>query len=111
MARSFTCSMSEDNAASAKKWIHCFEGVTAVLFIAAISEFDQLLVEDGCTNRMKESLDVFNDITANRWFKKSDLILFLNKTDLLEQKLLQGSKFQTHFPDYKGAEDFDTVSK
>ncbi len=25
-----------------KKWIHCFEGVTAVLFVAAISEYDQV---------------------------------------------------------------------
>jgi dihydroxyacetone kinase DhaKLM complex PTS-EIIA-like component DhaM len=26
-----------------KKWIHCFEGVTAVLFVAAISEYDQVI--------------------------------------------------------------------
>jgi guanine nucleotide-binding protein G(i) subunit alpha len=25
-----------------KKWIHCFESVTAVLFVAAISEYDQV---------------------------------------------------------------------
>ena len=35
-----------------KKWIHCFEGVTAVIFVAAISEYDQKLFEDGATNRM-----------------------------------------------------------
>ena len=35
-----------------KKWIHCFEGVTAVIFVAAISEYDQKLFEDGETNRM-----------------------------------------------------------
>lgn len=35
-----------------KKWIHCFEGVTAVFFIAAISEYDQKLFEDASTNRM-----------------------------------------------------------
>ena len=35
-----------------KKWIHCFEGVTAVIFVAAISEYDQKLFEDGTTNRM-----------------------------------------------------------
>jgi len=29
-----------------KKWIHCFEGVTAVLFLVAISGYDQCLVED-----------------------------------------------------------------
>ena len=35
-----------------KKWIHCFEGVTAVIFVVGLSEFDQCLVEDGVTNRM-----------------------------------------------------------
>ena len=35
-----------------KKWIHCFENVTAVIFVAAISEYDQKLFEDASTNRM-----------------------------------------------------------
>ena len=35
-----------------KKWIHCFEGVTAVIFVAAISEYGQKLFEDDSTNRM-----------------------------------------------------------
>lgn len=35
-----------------KKWIHCFEGVTAVIFVCAISEYDQKLFEDSSTNRM-----------------------------------------------------------
>ncbi|CAG8804676.1 19627_t:CDS:2, partial [Dentiscutata erythropus] len=29
-----------------KKWIHCFENVTAIVFLVAISEYDQLLLED-----------------------------------------------------------------
>ena len=29
-----------------KKWIHCFENVTAVMFITALSEYDQMMVED-----------------------------------------------------------------
>jgi guanine nucleotide-binding protein subunit alpha len=29
-----------------KKWIHCFENVTAIVFLAAISEYDQRLLED-----------------------------------------------------------------
>ncbi|KAF9115770.1 hypothetical protein BGW39_002968 [Mortierella sp. 14UC] len=36
-----------------KKWIHCFEAVTAVLFLVAISGYDQCLVED------KDSTDIF----------------------------------------------------
>ena len=29
-----------------KKWIHCFEGVTAIIFISAMSEYDLCLAED-----------------------------------------------------------------
>jgi hypothetical protein len=32
-----------------KKWIHCFEDVHAIIFIIAISEFDQVLLEDDTT--------------------------------------------------------------
>ena len=34
-----------------KKWIHCFDNVTAVIFVAAISEYDQVLYEDTTANR------------------------------------------------------------
>jgi guanine nucleotide-binding protein subunit alpha len=29
-----------------KKWIHCFDNVTAILFVVAISGYDQSLAED-----------------------------------------------------------------
>lgn len=29
-----------------KKWIHCFEGVTAIIFCVAMSEYDMVLAED-----------------------------------------------------------------
>ncbi len=35
-----------------KKWIHCFDNVTSVLFVVAMSEYDQVLVEDRCVNRL-----------------------------------------------------------
>lgn len=75
-----------------KKWIHCFEGVTAVIFVAAISEFDQVLFEDNSTNRMTEALQLFGDIitphsSTGKWFVETDIILFLNKSDLFEEKI------------------------
>ena len=35
-----------------KKWIHCFDGVTAVIFVVGMSEYDQVLLEDEAQNRM-----------------------------------------------------------
>lgn len=28
-----------------RKWIHCFENVTSIIFLAALSEYDQVLYE------------------------------------------------------------------
>lgn len=35
-----------------KKWIHCFENVTAILFVVAISGYDQCLIEDRDSNQV-----------------------------------------------------------
>ena len=70
-----------------KKWIHCFENVTAVMFVAAISEYDQQLYEDESTNRMVEALNLFEEICNSRWFRDTSMILFLNKKDLFADKI------------------------
>lgn len=86
-----------------KKWIHCFEGVTAVIFVAAISEYDQKLFEDASTNRMVEALDLFEDICNNIFFLESSMILFLNKRDLFEEKIKTKHIRDTPaFSDYTG---------
>jgi hypothetical protein len=36
-----------------KKWIHCFENVTSIVFIAALSEYDQCLFEEEGVVRIK----------------------------------------------------------
>jgi hypothetical protein len=38
-----------------KKWIHCFENVTAIIFLVAISEYDQVLIEDETVVRFCKS--------------------------------------------------------
>lgn len=48
--------------------IHCFEDVTAIIFCVALSEYDQVLYEDESTNRMHESLRLFDSICNNKWF-------------------------------------------
>ena len=42
-----------------RKWLHCFDDVKAVLFVAALSGYDMTLTEDGTTDRMEESLNCF----------------------------------------------------
>merc|ERR1719440_508354 len=40
-----------------RKWIHCFDHVTALVFVASLSEYDQVLFEDADKNRLDEALD------------------------------------------------------
>ena len=70
-----------------RKWIHCFDNVHAVVFVAALSEFDQVLYEDDSQNRMLEALDLFKQISNSKWFADTSMILFLNKKDLFQKKL------------------------
>lgn len=84
-----------------KKWIHCFENVTAVLFVAGISEYDQMLYEDEHTNRMDEALTLFDEICNSRWFRETAIILFLNKSDLFAEKI-KTVPLTVCFPEYAG---------
>ncbi|XP_075248943.1 guanine nucleotide-binding protein subunit alpha-11-like [Convolutriloba macropyga] len=86
-----------------RKWIHCFENVTSIMFLAALSEYDQVLAESDNENRMEESKALFRTIIAYPWFQNSSVILFLNKKDLLEEKILY-SHLVEYFPDYDGPE-------
>lgn len=89
-----------------KKWIHCFDNVMAVLFVAAINEYDQKCFEDGATNRIAEALELFDQVCNEGWFKKASIILFLNKRDLFEEKIKRVD-LATLFPDYTGGFDYD----
>ncbi|KDN41431.1 putative guanine nucleotide-binding protein alpha-1 subunit [Tilletiaria anomala UBC 951] len=91
-----------------KKWIHCFENVTAIIFLVAISEYDQLLYEDQNVNRMQEALTLFDSICNSRWFVQTNIILFLNKIDLFREKL-PISPMSNYFSDYTGGGDYNAA--
>ncbi|KAG8307224.1 hypothetical protein J6590_026787 [Homalodisca vitripennis] len=82
-----------------KKWIHCFEGVTAIIFCVALSGYDLVLAEDEEMNRMIESMKLFDSICNSKWFVETSIILFLNKKDLFEEKITK-SPLTICFPEY-----------
>lgn len=94
-----------------RKWIHCFENVTSLIFLASLSEYDQVLEERETDNRMEESLALFYTTIHSPWFLNTSIILFLNKTDILADKI-QTSDLQKYFPGFTGnkcdAEDAKT---
>lgn len=86
-----------------RKWVYCFEDVRAVLFVVALSGFDMTLLEDSTVNRLEESLNLFEQIVNNRWFKEASFVLFLNKLDLFREKVMCSQRqLRSFFPDYKG---------
>ncbi|KAI9299765.1 guanine nucleotide-binding protein subunit alpha [Cunninghamella echinulata] len=92
-----------------KKWIHCFENVTAIIFLVAISEYDQVLIEDETVNRMQEALTLFDSICNSRWFVKTSVILFLNKIDIFKEKLPK-HPLKESFPDFNGPNTYDAAA-
>ncbi|WBW73732.1 G-protein alpha subunit [Schizosaccharomyces osmophilus] len=83
-----------------RKWIHCFESVTALLFLVSLAGYDQCLVEDNSGNQMQEALLLWDSICNSSWFAESAMILFLNKLDLFKRKV-HISPIQQYFPDYQ----------
>jgi len=89
-----------------KKWIHCFENVTAVIFCIAINEYDLMLVEDETVNRMHESVQLFDDMANDRWLKHIPMIVFLNKSDLFKEKIARVD-MKMCFPEYNGGCNYE----
>eukprot|EP00038_Savillea_parva_P006801 m.165952 g.165952 ORF g.165952 m.165952 type:complete len:363 (-) comp12627_c0_seq1:81-1169(-) len=88
-----------------RKWINCFDNVTAVLYCAALSGYDTMIREtadhEEKVNRIHESLELFEGICNNKFFADTAIILFLNKTDLFAEKI-QTSNLSDYFPEYTG---------
>ncbi len=92
-----------------KKWLPLFERVTGFMFFASLVEYDQFLAEDKEENRMKESLNIFGAV-CNYYNAENPppIILFLNKKDLLETKVLSVD-LNIVFPEYTGGLNYDNA--
>lgn len=81
-----------------------------LLCVVRLQEYDQKLYEDGETNRVEEALMLFEEICNSRWFRDTAMILFLNKRDLFEDKLLNlRVPMENYLPDYRGGFDLDNA--
>ena len=89
-----------------KKWLHCFEDVTAIIFCTALSGYDLVLEEDSKVNRMTESMKLFDTVCNNRLFTNTSMIVFLNKIDIFREKIGK-SPLTICFPEYKGQNNFE----
>ncbi|XP_077998015.1 guanine nucleotide-binding protein G(s) subunit alpha-like isoform X2 [Glandiceps talaboti] len=84
------------------KWIQLFNDTTALIFVTACSGYDLVLREDPTQNRLVEAFELFTRIWQNRYLKRVSAIIFLNKTDILAEKVHSGrTRIENYFEDYK----------
>ncbi|KAI0768681.1 G-alpha-domain-containing protein [Trametes elegans] len=81
-------------------WYPYFDDINAIIFLAPISCFDERLAEDRRVNRLQDSLLLWKAVCSTKLLAKVQLILFLNKCDLLEKKLARGVRIVDYVPTY-----------
>lgn len=91
-----------------RKWLHCFEDCTAVIFCVAMNEYDKMLYEEANVNRMHEAVSLFQQTVNSKWFDTVSLILFLNKSDLFREKIAKVD-LKVAFPEYQGGKNYDSA--
>ncbi len=102
--------------------------VSAIIFLAPISAFDQQLAEVGIThdsiheegadcrgyqdpkvNRLEDSFMLWKAVIESKLLAHVNIILFLNKCDLLKKKLGSGVRLNHYMPSYNRPNDYETV--
>ncbi|RDB19716.1 Guanine nucleotide-binding protein alpha-1 subunit [Hypsizygus marmoreus] len=81
-------------------WLPFFDNVNVIIFLSPVSVFDQRLEEDPRVNRLEDSIILWTSICSSKLLAKTQLILFLNKCDLLRRKLKRGIKVSSFLPSY-----------
>lgn len=86
-----------------KHWEKCFRNLNYIIFVQPLSDFDQVLFEDGETSRTKDSLQLFENIFNNTALKNLPIFVIFNKKDIFEEKLESSwDAFLKSYPGYDG---------
>ncbi|KAJ3425792.1 guanine nucleotide-binding protein subunit alpha [Anaeramoeba flamelloides] len=93
-----------------RKWIHQFDNVTTLIYVVAVSEYNQKLYEKDGINRLDESLVLFTKTINNKFFKKKNCVILFNKYDLFSEKI-KIQDLKVCFPKYKGGKNVEKASK
>ncbi|EMD34917.1 heterotrimeric G-protein alpha subunit [Gelatoporia subvermispora B] len=93
-------------------WYPYFDDCDAIIFLAPINCFDERLVEDPRVNRLEDTYRLWKSVCSSKLLAKTQIILFLNKCDLLDKKLKNGVKVKDHIHTFGDrANNVDTVQR
>ena len=80
-----------------KYWRYSFDNVSILLYVIPLNHYCEVLFEEETQNALWESLDVLNDILEGTWFRKTPVIILLNKEDLFRESILEGYQLRDCF--------------
>ncbi|CAI4222754.1 unnamed protein product [Auanema sp. JU1783] len=91
-----------------RKWATMYDGIDAIFFCLAISEYDQTMTEDNNTNRLDDALCLLKKISEEKKFENIPLFLFCNEVDVFLEKLphIPLNQYQTA---YSGTTDEEAL--
>lgn len=93
-------------------WVSYFDDMDAIIFLAPISAFDQVLAEEPTVNRLADSFKLWTSIVSNKLLQHTNMILFLNKVDIMHAKLASGIRLSDFVDSYgRRPNDFDSASR
>ncbi|OUM62733.1 hypothetical protein PIROE2DRAFT_61702 [Piromyces sp. E2] len=89
-----------------RKWISCFENITTIIMVIDISAYDEPSDKEKEMTHLQYDINYFEQINTSKWFEKSSIILFLNKTDLFKEKISK-IPLNNYFPEYTHGDDYE----
>ncbi|KAF8716084.1 hypothetical protein AX14_012437 [Amanita brunnescens Koide BX004] len=93
-------------------WAPFFDDADAIIFLAPISGFDQVLAEDRSVNRLEDSILLWKDVCSNKLLANVEIILFMNKCDIFQAKLDAGIRLAKYVRSYGDRpNEFEAASK
>jgi GTPase SAR1 family protein len=87
------------------KWAAFFDNVDLMIYIFAISSYDQTLLEDPSVNRLVDAEELFKQLSENKILWNRNIVIFFNKIDIFKKKL-SISPLSKYYPEYKGGDDY-----
>ena len=92
------------NLPERSKFLHCFECISAIIYCANLSSFDQTKRYQDI-NILQESMQEFEQIANCRWFRDIPIALMFTKSDLFKVKIKQ-KYLNNYFIDYDGDNNY-----
>lgn len=97
------------NRNSRHKWIHLFKDTSAIVFVADLAEYGEVLSEDILCPRIKEANSLYDSIVNSKWFTETHFLLVLANVSIFKEKI-QAKPLSEMHPEYDGpAEDEESA--